>query len=211
MKILLVDDHKIIRQVLGEFLSENLQSEVIEANNGKEALTILTKELPDIVVTDINMPQMNGIELMKEIKKAYPDLKVVALSMMDDQVSIKKMLKAGANAYVLKEGNTEELVKAIEAVQNGQNYYSQSVTEVIMDSISSPGKGGTSDITKREKEILYLLFQEKSNAEIAEELFISLRTVETHKHNILEKTGAKNLAGLVKYAIRNKLFDDLFY
>ena len=211
MRILLVDDHKILRQVLRDFLAEHFQGEVLEANNGIEALNMIKKEDLDVVITDINMPRMDGVALMKEIAAFNPDLKVIALSMMDDQVSIKKMLKAGALGYVLKEGNTEDLLKAIEAVRSGEKYYSPSVTEVIMNSISSEGHLKKSELTKREKEVLYLLFQEKANQEIADALFISLRTVETHKHNIMEKTGAKNLAGLVKFAIRNKLFDDLFY
>ncbi|NND32409.1 MAG: response regulator transcription factor [Saprospiraceae bacterium] len=210
MKILLVDDHKIIRQVLGDYLKDNLDAVIFEAGNGQEALEMIKGDNFEIVITDVNMPKMDGVELMKNIHEYDPELKVIALSMMDDKVSIKKMLKAGAQAYVLKEGNTEDLVKAIKAVINGEKYYSSTVTEVIMDSLSSSAQTGT-ELTNREREILYLIFQERSNKEIAEQLFISLRTVETHKHNIMEKTGAKNLAGLVKFAIRNKLFDDLFY
>ena len=211
-KILLVDDHKIIRNVLSKFLEENLQVEVIEANNGVEGVKILEQHQFDLVIADINMPRMDGIEMTKQIKARYPDLKVIALSMMDDSVSIKKMLKAGASAYVLKEGDVNELLKSIEKVLDGENYYSPAVTESIMSSLSDSRKAyKEADLTKRELQVLELMFKEKTNKEIADELFISLRTVETHKHHIMEKTGAKNMAGLVKFAIREKLFDDLFY
>jgi DNA-binding NarL/FixJ family response regulator len=212
LKILLVDDHKIIRDVLGRYISQNISSDLDQANNGIEAFNMIKKKKYDLVVSDINMPRMDGIELMKEINKYDSELKVIALSMMDDTVSIKKMLKAGAMGYVLKEGNTQELTQAIEAVLNGKNYYSAQVQERIIQSVIDNKKDHKkADLSKRELEILKLIFDEQSNQEIADELFISLRTVETHKHNIMEKTGSKNMASLVKFAIREKLFDDLFY
>ena len=211
-KVLLVDDHKIIRNVLSKFLEDNLQAEIIEANNGIEGIKLLDNHDFDLVIADINMPRMDGIEMTKQIKTKYPSMRVIALSMMDDSVSIKKMLKAGASAYVLKEGDVNELLKAIEKVIDGESYYSPAVTESIMSSISDSRQAyKEADLTKRELEVLELIFKEKTNKEIADELFISLRTVETHKHHIMEKTGAKNMAGLVKFAIREKLFDDLFY
>ena len=212
MKILLVDDHKIIRQVLSEHLIEKLDAEVVEAGNGIEAYNIFKEDTFDLVITDINMPKKDGIELVKEINKINSKQKIIALSMMDDEVSIKKMLKAGASGYMLKEGNASELITAVEKVMNGDKFYSPLVTETIMQSLMSSRKNyKNANLTKREHEILYLIFKEKSNQEIADELFISLRTVETHKHNIMEKTGSRNMAGLVKFAIREKLFDDLFY
>ncbi|MFT7032571.1 MAG: DNA-binding NarL/FixJ family response regulator [Cyclobacteriaceae bacterium] len=212
IKILLVDDHKIIRDVLGRYISENISSNLDQANNGIEAFNMIKKKKYDLVVSDINMPRMDGIELMKEINKYDSELKVIALSMMDDTVSIKKMLKAGAMGYVLKEGNTQELTQAVEDVLNGKHYYSAQVQERIIQSVIDNKKDyKKADLSKRELEILKLIFDENSNQEIAEELFISLRTVETHKHNIMEKTGSKNMASLVKFAIREKLFDDLFY
>lgn len=213
MKVLLIDDHKIVRQVLRDFLLEKLHDiEVDEANNGVEGMYKVQSTSYDLVITDINMPQKDGIQLMKEIYAYDPTIKVLALSMMDDQVSIKQMLKAGAVGYVLKEGNTQELLNAIHTIIQGNKYYSATVTEVIMSSLSKTNvRSYGIKLTKREKEILYAIFQEKSNQEIADELYISLRTVETHKYNIMEKTGAKNLAGLVKYAIREKLFEDLFF
>ena len=213
MKILLVDDHKIVRQVLRDFLIEKLQGiEVDEANNGIEGINQVKQACYDLIIADINMPQKDGIQMMREIHAYDPHLKVIALSMMDDQVSIKKMLQAGAVGYVLKEGNTQELLNAIQLIVNGKKYFSPTVSEVIMSSLTkSKGRSSGITLTKREKEVLKAIFEEKSNQQIADELFISSRTVETHKYNIMEKTGARNLAGLVKYAIREKLFDDLFY
>ncbi|MEQ8546822.1 MAG: response regulator transcription factor [Cyclobacteriaceae bacterium] len=212
MKILLVDDHKIIRNILADFLRKKLDAEVIEGDNGIEGVNLSKDHAFDLIVTDIHMPQMDGIEMVQKIRESNTEVKIIALSMMDDSVSIKKMLKAGTSAYVLKEGDTYELLKAINLVMSGEKYYSHGVTEVIMTSLSNSRRDfKKADLTNRELEVLELLFKEKSNAEIAEKLFISLRTVETHKHNIMEKTGSKNLAGLVKFAIREKLFDDLFY
>ena len=212
MKILLVDDHKIIRNILGTFLNQKLDAEIVQGNNGIEGINLFNKEEFDLVIADINMPRMDGIEMVKEIRQVSTDTPIIALSMMDDSVSIKKMLKAGASGYVLKEGDTSELLKAIEKVMAGEAYYSKAVAETIMSSLlDSKTSQKDSELTKRELEVLELMFNELSNQEIADKLFISLRTVETHKHNIMEKTGAKNMAGLVKYAIRNKLFDGLFY
>ena len=212
MKILLVDDHKIIRTVLAGMLEEELEATVTQCNNGIEGINTLKEEQFDLIIVDINMPRMDGIEMTKLVRETDKKIHIIALSMMDDSVSIKKMLKSGANGYVLKEGDTEELLKAIQLVREGGKYYSPQVTETIMNSISDGRKAyKDADITKRELEVMELIFKEKSNQEIADELFISLRTVETHKHNIMEKTGSKNLAGLVKFAIREKLFDDLFY
>jgi len=212
MKILLVDDHKIIRSVLATLLEEELNAEVEQCNNGIEGINSFRKSSYDLLIVDINMPRMGGIEMVKLVRETDKEVRIIALSMMDDSVSIKKMLKAGTNGYVLKEGDTQELLRAIEEVNKGGKYYSPQVTETIMNSIADGRKAyKEADLTKRELEVLQLIFHEKSNQEIADQLFISLRTVETHKHNIMEKTGSKNLAGLVKFAIREKLFDDLFF
>jgi DNA-binding NarL/FixJ family response regulator len=212
MKILLVDDHKIIRDVLGRFIVQNVTASLDQANNGIEAINLIKQEKYDLVISDINMPKMDGVQLMKAIHEYDPELKVIALSMMDDIVSIKKMLKAGASGYVLKEGNTQELIKAVEEVLQGKNYFSPVVQERIMQNVIDGSKAHKNvTLSKRELEVLKLIFDEKSNSEIADELFISLRTVEAHKHSVMEKTGSKNMASLIKFAIREKLFDDMFY
>lgn len=211
-KILLVDDHKMIRSALKLFLDNTQEVFVIkEASSGKEALEKIQQEVFDLIITDLNMPLMNGIELTLQILKIDPFAKILALSMMNDDANIKKMLRAGAKGYLLKDCDEKEFLNAVKTVLSGKPYYSPGVKQVVMESISSEKKKSEkSNLSKREKEILYLLFQEYSNGEIADKLFISLRTVETHKRNIMDKTGAKNLAGLVKYALKHNLFTDLF-
>ncbi len=209
-KILIADDDAMVRTTVSKIL-EMFGYEVETAADGYEVVEIIDDSF-DVVILDINMPQMDGIEMVKLIREKNKDVKIVALSMLDDSVSIKKMLKAGANAYVLKEGDTRDLLNAIERVNNGENFYAHAVTETIMTSLMDSRKAyKQAELTKRELEVLELIFKEKNNQEVAEELFISVRTVETHKNNIMDKTGSKNMAGLVKFAIREKLFDDLFY
>lgn len=211
-KILLVDDHKIVRKALKLFLANaNKNFTVLEAGSGKEALDILQKQSFDLVVTDVNMPLMDGIELANLIRRSTPQSKVLALSMMNDEVNIKNMLKAGAKGYLLKDCDEAEFLLAVNTILSGGTYYSTQVKQAVMDSLAVNQISEKSCIlSKREKEILNLIFQEYTNGEIAERLFISQRTVETHKRNIMEKTGAKNLAGLVKFALKNNLFTELF-
>ncbi|WP_075590505.1 response regulator transcription factor [Labilibacter marinus] len=214
IKILLVDDHMMIRQGLKSFLEPELFEITAEANNGKEALQILEEKNIDVLVTDIMMPEMDGIELCAQVTADFPQLKTLALTMMNESHHIKKMLNAGAKGYILKDCTQDELRQAITKVNEGQNYYSSEVTNIIMEGLTpqpTPKKRLVTEVplTKREKEILHLICKEYSNQEIAEQLFISARTVETHKRNVLEKTGCKNAAGLVLYSLERKLFDDL--
>ncbi len=155
---------------------------------------------------------MDGIELAGKIKKNYPEQTVMALSMMQDALHIKKMLKTGIKGYVLKDSTSEELLTAINTVLSGNNFYSPPVTKVVMNSITGQSTPKNNvPLTKRETEVLQLIFKEYTNAEIAEQLSISIRTVEAHKYNIFEKTNSKNLAGLVRYALKQNLFEDLFF
>ncbi|WP_109831318.1 response regulator transcription factor [Reichenbachiella versicolor] len=212
MLILLLDDHKIVHNVLSKFLQKRLEAEVLECATADEALIELKKKTVDLIITDICMPEKDGVEFVRELRSYKIETPVIALSMMKDSASIKKMLGMDVDAYLLKSGDTEELVKAIEAVQNKQKYYSNAVKDIIMNSVTyNKKKYPKVDLTNREMEILRLLLEEKSNTEIAEQLSISHRTVETHKHNIIEKANAKNMAGLVRFALNQKLFQDLFY
>lgn len=209
--ILIVDDHKIIRKALKLFLSQTHEHFVVhEANSGKEALEKIKKYFFDLVITDVIMPNMDGVELAKRIRKATPATKVMAFSMDNDDGNIKRMLQAGAKGYLLKDCDDDEFLLSVKTVLSGATYYSPEVKQVVMESLSSRNGNVKMVLSKREKEILNLLFQEYSNREIAEKLFISQRTVETHKRNIMEKTGARNLAGLVKFALKNNLFTDQF-
>ncbi|MEP5613461.1 MAG: response regulator transcription factor [Cyclobacteriaceae bacterium] len=208
--ILVVDDHQIIRDGIRFYFEED-QEFVIqdEAENGLQALEFLKDNTYDIVLTDINMPEMDGVELMKSIKENHEDQKVLVLSMFNEAAYINKMIALGANGYVLKKSNKSELVDAIRTVLSGEDHYSEEVYKTIVGNIAGrkPKQRLSleSDLTEREKEVLLLITEECSNQEIADQLFISIRTVETHKRNLLEKTGCKNIAGLVMYAVERNL------
>lgn len=214
IKLFLVDDHKMIRDALESYLSEDERFEVVnQANHGEEALQRIKEDSNfDILLTDVVMPQMDGLELVKELKKDSFDFKIIVLSMLSETQHIKKMLNYGVNGYVLKTANQSEIIKAIEEVHAGNNYFSAQVTTAIMDNLR--GEKSTQRVsvdvplTKREKEVLHLIIKEYSNQEIADELFISIRTVEAHKRNLLEKTGHKNMAGLAIWAVEKRMFDD---
>ncbi len=216
MKILLVDDHRLIRDAILSYMEGDNEYEVVgEASQGQEAIRTLEELEVDVVLMDINMPIMGGIECTKEIKKRWPKIKVITLSMMSDNQHIKQMMGAGASGYVLKNCTEKELKKAIKMVYEGNTYYSAEVTEIVMVNLMKSNNTKTSNLvvnmplTDREKEVLELIIKEHTNNEIADKLFISNRTVDAHKRNLLEKTGSKNVAGLVMYAINNQLFKDL--
>lgn len=215
VKILIVDDHPMIRLGIRSILNNVEHLNVAdEANNGREALEKLDRESFDLVVMDIKMPEMNGIEATEEIVKRHPNTKVLAISMFDEQRYIVKMLQAGALGYVLKNTGKNEMVSAINSVMAGESYFSQEVSNIMMSQFMS--RGGASQIsetktdvalTKRETEIIKMISEELTNAEIAERLGISSRTVDTHRRNLLQKLDVKNTAGLVKYAMVNHLLE----
>ncbi|MEP1033543.1 response regulator transcription factor [Ekhidna sp.] len=208
--LLLVDDHQIIRDGI-RFYFEGDEEFVIkdEAENGLEALELLKENEYDIVLTDINMPVMDGVEFMKSLRENYPDQKILVLSMYNEAGYINKMIALGANGYVLKKSDKNELVDAIKKVLDGKDHYSDEVYKTIIGNIAGrkPKERLTleADLSEREKEVLVLITNEYSNQEIADKLFISIRTVETHKRNLLEKTGCKNIAGLVMYAVERNI------
>lgn len=217
IKVFLVDDHKMIRDGIKFYLDDDERFEIIgEANNGQEALAkISANNKFDVLVTDIVMPQMDGIELVKNIigTPSY-DFKIIALTMLSESQHIKKMLNYGIQGYLLKSTSEEEIKKAIVEVAQGGTYYSQEVTTIIMNNLRGEKAKGSRmsleiPLTARETEVLHLIVKEYSNQEIGDELFISVRTVDAHKRNLLEKTGAKNMAGLALYAIEKRLFDDI--
>jgi len=217
--ILLVDDHKIIREGIKYYLDglENV-TVVGEAQNGAQALEWLktNSSLVTIALLDIGMDGMNGIELCEQILQLYPDIKCIALSMFSEPHHIKQMMQAGAKGYLLKNSTQEELKEALESVSSGRNFFTSEVTNIVMSSMAGTNKKSYSKVslemplTERELEVLELVMKEFSNNEIADTLFISPRTVDAHKRNLLEKTGSKNLAGLVMYAVQHRLFDDLY-
>jgi DNA-binding NarL/FixJ family response regulator len=210
IRVLLVDDHKIVRDGIKLMLESQADVNVIsEAENGKQALEKLEGETVDLTVMDINMPVMDGVTATKKIKESFPDVKVLALTMSNDDLHIRQMIQAGASGYIMKSAGRKELRSAIDAIMDGRHYFSDEATEsIMMDLVKGKGKSSAPEpihITDREQEILELIVQEHTNQEIAEKLFISSRTVDAHRRNLLQKTGARNTAGLVKYAFQHNL------
>jgi two-component system nitrate/nitrite response regulator NarL len=212
IKLFILDDHQMLIDGLRSLLETEKDYEFIgSAQNGLEALGLISKKLPDIVLSDINMPVMNGIDFTKELKKRHPEVKVIALSMFSEKEPISAMLAAGASGYILKNTGKEELLNALYKVASGGTFLSDEVAVEIMRSMQQPTEKNAPstqiNITKREKEIIQLIAKEYSNAQIAEQLFISERTVETHRKNIFHKVNTKTVVGLIKFAIENKLID----
>jgi DNA-binding NarL/FixJ family response regulator len=204
IKIVIADDHSIIRDGLKAMLEKNNHFTIVaEAADGSELLNILQKTACDVVCTDISMPNMDGVEATRLIAKNFPKVKVMCLSMHEEAGYIKKMMEAGAVGYVFKDSPKEELEAAIEAVHSGKKYFNQKLFDILLN-MESGGKE-VSVLSSREKEILKLIAEEYTNAEIAEKLFLSVRTVDTHRQNLIQKLNVKNTAGLVKYAIKSGL------
>lgn len=212
IQILLVDDHDIIRDGIKSLLEDEIGFNIIaEAETGKEAIDACEKHEINFIIMDISMPEMDGIEATKKIKDQHPDIKILALTMMDEDQHIRKMIEAGASGYILKNSDKSELIEAITTILDGRHYFSQDATQsVMMDLVKETPKKQSADpaqITDREREVLELIVKEHTNQQIAEELYISIRTVDAHRRNLLQKTGAKNTAGLVTYAIKHDLVD----
>jgi len=212
IKLFILDDHQMLIDGLKSLLETEKAYEFIgSAQNGLEALAFISNNIPDVVLTDINMPVMNGVDFTKQLKKKHPEVKVIALSMFNEKGPISDMLAAGASGYILKNTGKEELLNALQKVASGGTFLSDEVAVEIMKSIQQPNLRNEPpaqiNITKREKEIIQLIAKEYSNAQIAEQLFISERTVETHRKNIFHKVNTKTVVGLIKFAIENKLID----
>lgn len=214
IKIGIVDDHKIVRDGIKIMVEDHPGFDIIcEAENGKEAIEQCSSHQVDVVIMDITMPVMDGIEATKTLKEKYPDIKVLALTMLSEDQHIRKMIKAGASGYILKNSGKQELIKAIETIVDGKHYFSNDATQAILQELVTPKVNKVNDaddvhITERELEVLKLIVNEFTNQEIADKLYVSVRTIDAHRRNLLQKTGAKNTAGLVKYALKNKLFSN---
>jgi len=213
IKIILADDHRIFRKGLKSLLSEKENIEVLaEADNGDEALEAARKYKPEIVVMDIAMPKMDGIEATRQIRERFPDTEVVVLSMHAKKAYIDQVLKAGAKGYVLKDSDEENLLSAIETVHNGGYYLDSPIADqVLSDYFSDKSKRDlkkqSDPLSEREREVLRLLAEGHSNKEVADTLYISRKTVENHRANIVRKTGIQGQVGLTKYAARIGLID----
>jgi DNA-binding NarL/FixJ family response regulator len=208
IKVFLVDDHKLFRNGLSLLLEGEKDIVVCgEAENGKQFCEAIQKEEPDVVLMDIEMPEMDGFETTELTCGKYPDLKVIALTMFGEEQYYLKMIEAGAKGFLLKNSDIEEVIKAIKTVFDGGTYFSQEILYNMVKNIKEVRReaGPPVQLSVREQEILDLICKGLSNTEIASELNISKRTVEKHRSNILIKTQTYNTASLVMFAVENKL------
>jgi DNA-binding NarL/FixJ family response regulator len=206
IRLIIADDHPVIIGGIRTILEDQEDIELVTAvNDGSKLLEFLEAHKPDIVLMDINMPGLNGIEATKQIRKTDNEVKILAFSQYREKRIVKQIMKGGANGYLLKSSADEELIKAIHSVMDGGMYLSTDLPNIF----ESKPKGRTDalfpDLTSREIEVLKLICEEKNNQEIAEALFISPHTVESHRANLLLKVGARNTAGLVKWAVENEV------
>jgi len=209
IKIFLVDDHSLFREGL-KFLLSNLDfvDAIYEAENGEQFIAALTEKPADVALLDIEMPVMNGIEAAQRALKIQPELKIIALSMYSEESYYASMIDAGASGFLLKNSNFGEVRKALTDVCEGKNYFSTEILQSILTRVSRrKSDPETDELTGRELEILFYICKGLSNAEIADELSISKRTVDKHRENLLLKTQSKNTANLVIFAIRHGYFE----
>ena len=214
IKILVADDHAMFVDGIESILKNEKDITVIgHCYNGQSVLDFVKKDQPDIILLDINLPDMTGIEVSKKILSSNPEVKILAISMFNEESFVTEILNNGAQGYILKNTGREELLKAIHTIYDGQTYFSNDVTNTIMSGLmkqrkeSSKKTGFFPKISRREKEVLTLIIKEHTTQEIAKKLFISLKTVESHRSNLLNKLNARNTAGLVRITLENKLLD----
>ena len=202
LKLFLLDDHQImldgIRSLLG---SDEAFSIVGEATRAEEALRAIPICKPDIVISDVNLPGMNGIEFSKRLRAAHPEIKVMVLTVSAGDYNINELLKTGVSGYVLKNAGRDELKKALLKIARGEKYFSSEVAEGLLHMNEGLDTGTDTHLTPRELEVLNLIAKEYPNKQIASSLFISERTVESHRKNIFRKTGTKTVVGLIRFAI----------
>jgi DNA-binding NarL/FixJ family response regulator len=210
VRIILADDHKIVRNGLRALLENQPGIEVIaEADNGRETVRLVRDLVPDLVIMDIGMPDLNGIDATRQITAELPRVKVIALSMHSDRRFVVQMFRAGASGYLLKDCAFEELTRAVQAVLKNQTYLSPAVAGPVMEDyihqLSSGEDSGGALLSPREREVLQLLAEGKSTREVAAVLCVSVKTVETHRQQIMNKLNMQSIADLTKYAIREGL------
>lgn len=209
INVVVTDDHKLFRKGIAALLSDfDFVGEIGEAGNGIELLNLLASghRLPDVILLDLNMPVMDGIEVQKRLNETYPDVKVIILTMEDDEQLILHLIEEGVDGYLLKNADTDEMELALKKVMERGLYFSTDITDLVIRGIAQ--KKNVEIIEKlsdKEMKVLELICMEKTAAEIADELILSVRTIEGYRKKLMEKSGAKNLAGLVVFAIKNNL------
>lgn len=210
IKILIADDHGILREAITSLLNNEFGMEVIgEAQDGRTAVRLAKELHPDVIIMDIAMPNLNGIEATRQIVREMPNIKVIALSVYADRRSVREMLKAGASGYVPKQCAFKELVTAIQNVVSNQTYLSSRISGIVVEEyihrLEKNDNSAYSILTPREREVLQLIAEGESTKAIAKELFVSNKTIEWHRRQLMNKLGAQSVAELVKYAIREGL------
>jgi DNA-binding NarL/FixJ family response regulator len=211
LRVLLVEDHELVRSGIRALLESTGEAQVVgEANNGRRAIEVARELNPDIVLMDLAMSELNGIDATRQLIALMPDVKVIMLSMHADEQYLFEALKAGARGYVLKQGAFGELANAMRDVISGKTYLSPSLSPMVMGDYVRRAKGdfaagAGAALSPREREVIQLIAEGNTSAEVAERLHISVRTVDSHRHNIMEKLQIKSIAGLTKFAIRSGL------
>ncbi len=210
--IVIIDDHAILRNGLRHILEEHGYTVMGEAANAAEAIEVLERTAPAMIILDIGLPGMRGIELAREILALYPSIKIIFLTVHKDEEYVYQALTAGAYGYVLKDSVDTEIIDALEFAQEGRKYLTPMISNEIVASLAPkpsapPEHASFNTLTKREREVLTLLCDGKTNKEIAEVLFISARTVEHHRQTVMRKTGMRSIADLIKCAIKHKIVE----
>ncbi len=207
-RILLADDHGVVRNGFRMILAAQLDMEVVgEASNGREAVELAGRLMPDVVVMDVTMPELNGIEAARQIVKAVPKARVLALSMQKDSVYVREMLRAGAKGYLLKDSTEKDLLAAVRAVAQGKGWLSPEVSGAVLEDYRKHVTNPIDLLTPREREVLQLIAESRTNKEIASSLGLSIYTVEAHRGRIMEKLNLHTIGELVRFAVRNGLID----
>jgi two-component system, NarL family, response regulator NreC len=208
IRILLADDHAVVRQGFKMILSAQPDMEIVgEAGNGREAIELAESLKPDIVVMDVAMPELNGIEATRRLSTSSPHARVIALSMHKDNVYVREILRAGARGYLLKDSVAADVVSAIRAVARGESYLSPAVSNAVLDDYRKHVTNPIDLLSSREREVLQMLAEGKTNKEIAVVLNLSVYTVDAHRGRIMEKLNVHSINELVRFAVRNGLID----
>ena len=212
VRVLITDDHQILLESLSLLISTLPNVEIAgELNDSRKVLAFLEEHEVDVLVTDFNMPYMTGIELTWKVRERFPNLKILMLTVSEEAETIRQAFQAGISGYVMKKANRAELERALNTVVRGEKYFSEAVMKELLNPAAMTNAAADDvpeepvAVTPRELEIIRLIAQELSTTEIASQLYISVGTVETHRHNILRKLNVKNAIGIIKYAIRHKL------
>jgi len=210
IQIAITDDHELVMQGIESMLQKTDVTVIGKHTDAAATLDALSSAQPDVLLLDINLPDINGIELCKQLTKLYPELKIIALSSHDDTSFVKRILRNGAHGYLLKNTGKEELLEAFETVLSGGQYLQKNIQQKLLNQSLGTKKRNTlkPKLTRREKEVLAAICEEHTTQEIAEQLFVSPKTVETHRMNLISKLGARNSVGLVKIAMEMELLKD---